>query len=94
MYDTSVAPPRPRGSHRGTAFAELIAGARRRRGLTQDEVTLRSGVSRSTLNRWEAGDATRPDPDHIRSVCGVLDIDPVAALVALGYLDAQSEVAA
>lgn len=86
MHETSVATPRPRGSERGAAFASLIISARRERGWTHDELTTRSGVSRSTLFRWEAGNATAPNPDQLRRVCHALGVDHRHALVALGYL--------
>ncbi|MEU7980546.1 helix-turn-helix transcriptional regulator [Micromonospora sp. NPDC049081] len=87
MYETP--PPRTRsgrGAQRGQAFAALIVAARRRHGLTQDDVIVRSKVSRSTLLRWEAGDATRPNPDHVRAVCNAVGVDQRDALMALGYL--------
>lgn len=78
---------------RGEAFANLIREGRRAKGWTQDRLVEASGVSRSTVLRWEAGDASRPDPDQVRAVCLALGIDPRRAAVALGYLTAD-EVAA
>lgn len=71
---------------RGEAFANLIRDGRRAKGWTQDRLVEESGVSRSTVLRWEGGDASRPDPDQVRAVCIVLGIDPRRAAVALGYL--------
>mgnify|MGYP001468006830 CR=1 FL=1 len=71
---------------RGAAFARLILNARLKRGLTKATVVKRSGVSRSTYLRWEAGEATAPYPEHIRAVCRVLGVDHLQALKALGYL--------
>lgn len=78
---------------RGEAFANLIREGRRAKGWTQDRLVDESGVSRSTVLRWEAGDASRPDPDQVRAVCLALGIDPRRAAVALGYLTSD-EVAA
>lgn len=78
---------------RGEAFANLIRKGRRAKGWTQDRLVEESGVSRSTVLRWEGGDASRPDPDQVRAVCLALGIDPRRAAVALGYLTAD-EVAA
>jgi transcriptional regulator with XRE-family HTH domain len=91
MSETIAAAParQARDGSRGQAFAALIANARRDRGWTQDDLIFRAGVSRSTLARWEAGAAERPDPDAVRSVCVALDIDPKRALIALGYLTAD-----
>jgi transcriptional regulator with XRE-family HTH domain len=78
---------------RGHAFGALIRSARARADVTQDDVARRAGVSRDALSRWERGNAQIPHPRHVRSVCAVLDIDPVAALIALGYLE-ESDVPA
>lgn len=82
-------PPVPPAANnpRGRAFAELIRDARQRKGWTQDVLVEKSGVSRSTILRWEAGDASRPDPDQVRAVCQALSIKMGQAAVALGYAD-------
>lgn len=90
MPDTP--PPRAcaaRANQRGQAFASLLITARQRRGWTQDQLVKNTGISRSTIIRWESGEAARPDPDHVRAVCTALDIDQRDALVALGYLTAE-----
>jgi transcriptional regulator with XRE-family HTH domain len=71
---------------RGRDFANLIRDARNALGLTQEDVIIASGVSKSTIIRWEGGRAERPDPDQVRALCRVLRIDPKRAAVALGYL--------
>ncbi|MEU7980547.1 helix-turn-helix transcriptional regulator [Micromonospora sp. NPDC049081] len=76
-------------NERGKAFAALIRDARTRLGWTQDQLVERSPVSRSTLLRWESGDASRPEPEQVRAVCLVLGIDPREAAVALGYITAE-----
>jgi transcriptional regulator with XRE-family HTH domain len=70
----------------GITFAQLIATARRARGWSQEELETASGVSRSTLSRWERGQADRPEPEHVRAVCKALGIDPRYAAVSLGFL--------
>jgi transcriptional regulator with XRE-family HTH domain len=74
-------------SDRGRAFAALLLAARKRKGLRQEDVAERSGVSRRTLTRWEGGNAERTDADGVRAVCEVLGIDPTDAAIALGYVD-------
>lgn len=72
-------------------FAELIADGRHARGWSQEDLERESGVSRSTLSRWERGLADRPEAQHVRAVCAALGIDPRRAAVALGYLT-QEEI--
>jgi transcriptional regulator with XRE-family HTH domain len=74
-------------SDRGRAFAALLLAARKRKGLRQEDVAERSGVSRRTLTRWEGGNAEKTDPDGVRAVCDVLGIDLTDAAIALGYVD-------
>lgn len=71
---------------RGRNFANLIREARRNKGMTQQQVIDGTGMSKTTIIRWESGNAERPDPDQVRTVCAFLDIDPRRAAVALGYL--------
>lgn len=68
------------------AFAALIRDARRRRGMTQEDLHAASGVSRATLSRWERSLAESPDAEHVRAVCAILGIDPRQAALTLGYL--------
>jgi len=74
------------GATPGQSFADLIANARRSKGWSQEDLERESGVSRSTLSRWERGLADRPEPELVRAVCKVLDVDPRLAAVRLGYL--------
>lgn len=70
----------------GAPFAELLRSARRDARLLQDDVISRSGVSRSTYLRWEAGDVGRPDLRSVRAVCLVLGVNPRRAAIALGLV--------
>lgn len=81
--------PGPPPNNRGEAFAALIREGRHNVGLTQDALVERSGVSRSTILRWESGDASRPEPEQVRAVCRALGLDPRRAAVALGYLEPE-----
>jgi transcriptional regulator with XRE-family HTH domain len=74
---------------RGEQFAALIRDARTVAGITQDALADQAGVNRSTIIRWEGGDASRPDPDQVRRVCRALGVDPRRAAVALGYLSPE-----
>src|ERR1051325_15743 len=77
--------PNP-GKARAERFAKLIYDARTQAGITQDDLADQSGLNRSTIIRWEAGETSRPEPDQVRAVCRVLGVDPRRAAVALGFL--------
>lgn len=76
---------------RGENFANLIRNGRQAAGISQDALAEQAGLNRSTVIRWESGDASRPDPDQVRRVCQILHIDPRRAAISLGYLT-QEEV--
>lgn len=84
-YRRGVSPANPRGA----AFGALIREARLRAQMTQEELVDRSGVSRSTILRWESGEANRPDPDQVRAAARALNVDPIRAAIALGYISAD-----
>ncbi|MEV2239437.1 helix-turn-helix domain-containing protein [Micromonospora sp. NPDC049891] len=70
----------------GKRFARLLREYRAKAGLRQEDVAERSGVSLSTIQRWESGQARNPKPDEVQAVCRVLGLSTVTAGVALGYL--------
>lgn len=70
----------------GRRFAALLREYRTAAGLRQEDVADRSGVSLSTINRWERGLVRNPKPDEVQAVCRVLRLSTVAAGIALGYL--------
>jgi transcriptional regulator with XRE-family HTH domain len=78
----------PRQIAPGAAFAKLIVDARHAHGWSQDVLATRAGLNRTTILRWEAGVAARPDPYALNAACRILGISPLDALHALGYLDA------
>lgn len=80
-YGHTVPPKR-----RSEQFAQLIRTTREQADLTQEALAARIGVHRSTIVRWESGDATGVDPNLVRAACLTLGIDPRRAAVALGYL--------
>jgi transcriptional regulator with XRE-family HTH domain len=70
----------------GRGFGRLIREARKRKDWSQETLVEESGVSRSTISRWERDLADKPEPEQVRAVCIALGIDPRRAAVALGYL--------
>jgi transcriptional regulator with XRE-family HTH domain len=76
----------PGSTERGLRFGQLIKDARIKAKMSQDDLATASGVSRSTIIRWESGKAERPDPAQVRAACEVLRVDPREAAVALGFL--------
>lgn len=57
------------------SFSEALIQARAKKGLTQEQLAARAGISRSTIAKAEAGD-TSPQPPAIRAMLDAgLDID-------------------
>ena len=79
-------PDTPGPARPGAAFAEFIRKARTAAGLTQADLAFKAGVSLRLVTRWEAGYATNPQPDAVRAVCIALNVNPTAAVAALGYV--------
>jgi transcriptional regulator with XRE-family HTH domain len=78
------------------AFARFVRravdDAKNRRGWTVTRLATETGVGRSTLFRWLAGDCQEfPELANVRSFCDALDIPVAAAFAALGM---QSEAEA
>jgi predicted nucleotide-binding protein/DNA-binding XRE family transcriptional regulator len=59
------------------ALAPTLREARQRLGLSQLELAGRLGVTRSLVADWEDAEAV-PDPDAIRNLAAVLQLDPEA----------------
>src|SRR5262249_13030395 len=71
------------------AFAQFVRraidDAKNRRGWTVTRLATETGVGRSTLFRWLAGDCQEvPELANVRSFCAALDIPVSAAFAALG----------
>jgi transcriptional regulator with XRE-family HTH domain len=64
---------------RYTAFRGPLRSARLQRGLTQAELARRSGTSRVTIARLEAGSAKDVRMETIGSLCEALGLEIVAA---------------
>lgn len=74
-------------------LGERIRRLRKRIGLTQAEVAGRCGVSRRTVNAWEAG-RSRPRLCNLRALCDTLSVEESYLLQGdLGeYRSAMQEV--
>jgi transcriptional regulator with XRE-family HTH domain len=70
-------------------FADLLSEARKNKGWSQERLEAESGVSRSSISRYERRLTDVPEPDHVRALCAALDIDPRRAAVSLRYLTAD-----
>lgn len=55
-------------------FAEALREARTNSGLTQEQLGLRIGVARSTVERWETG-VTYPIPINLRDLAEALNVE-------------------
>lgn len=56
-------------------FGEKIKAARKAAKMTQRELAVQIGVANTTISNWEKN-ASRPDPDLIELLCGILEISP------------------
>ncbi len=86
------------------AFARFVRRAvdeaKNRRGWTVTRLAMETGVGRSTLFRWLAGDCQEfPELANVHSFCAALEIPVGAAFAALGMReqaeadpDAQADV--
>lgn len=70
---------------RDVTFGAFVRAAREAKGLTQDELADLTGVSRTTISRWERGDGGRYEPDQVRAVFDALGQDIREAVVLLGF---------
>lgn len=75
-----------RDADSGPSFAELITNGRLAKTWSQTDLQDQSGVSRSSISRYERGLTDTPEPEHVRALCAALNIDPRQAAVSLGYL--------
>ena len=76
------------------AFARFVRraidGAKRDRGWTVSELAAHTGVGRSTVFRWLAGDwQDYPELAKVRGFCAALGVPVGAAFRALGLPDAE-----
>lgn len=55
------------------SFGNKLAGARRRRNLTQEQLAERLGVTRQAVSRWES-DAAYPETDKIVRMAQLLEV--------------------
>jgi len=56
-------------------FGGLVAGLRRTRGLTQEALADRSGVSVRTIRNLEAGRVSRPRPASVSLLANALELN-------------------
>lgn len=56
-------------------FGKKIKNARVAKKMTQKELALKIGAKHNSISDWE-NDKSKPDPDAIELLCGVLDISP------------------
>ena len=70
-------------------FARILREARNQRGWTQEQLAVAAGVSTPTVQRYEYGKTTTPDPDSARRIFRALDLDPRIIPVVLGYITAE-----
>ena len=57
------------------SFGTQLRLARRNKRLSQKDLAAAVGVRHNTVSNWEA-DRNRPDPEIVRMLCGLLEVDP------------------
>ena len=62
------------------SFSKQLKEARKRKNLTQEELSKRLGISRTTVTRWEKGDIL-PDYANVRRLSDILEFDFLAVSV-------------
>ncbi|MFB6394148.1 helix-turn-helix domain-containing protein [Polymorphospora lycopeni] len=87
-------PPPPSGGSPQAAFARFVRraidDAKNERGWTVTDLAARTGVGRSTVFRWLAGDwQDYPELAKVRGFCAALDVPVSAAFRALGLPDQE-----
>ena len=56
-------------------FGDLIREHREQKGISQRELSIKSGVCTNTIARWECGYVKAPTIPMITSICNILEID-------------------
>lgn len=59
-----------------SVFGEWLRRKRAEKGLTLEALAERSGLNISTLNKWELGDITSPQPAKIQKLAVALELKP------------------
>ncbi|WP_312647529.1 helix-turn-helix domain-containing protein [Aminipila sp.] len=54
---------------------DKLKEARKKKGMTQDDVEQKTGINKKTISNWENG-VSRPDVDSISLLCKIYGIDP------------------
>jgi transcriptional regulator with XRE-family HTH domain len=73
------------------ALARRIRVLRQARSWTQQDLSIKSGLTRSYISRLEMGDIALPASDKLRSLSSALGTLPDDLLQAAGFLDEPSQ---
>lgn len=68
---------------------ENIRNARKKKGISQEELAIKLNVVRQTVSKWEKGH-TQPDADTLMRLCNIYHIDNV--LEIFGYKISKKSV--
>jgi transcriptional regulator with XRE-family HTH domain len=58
------------------------------KGLTQEQIAERTGISQTTISSWLRSAPSRPKADMVIAYCRAFQLPPLDALAAAGYLTA------
>lgn len=71
-------------------FSQRLIAARKARGLSQEVLAEKLGVSRQAVSKWETGES-KPDVGNLIALCGALELD--IAYLCLGTEQAPEQPA-
>lgn len=77
------------GTQHGESLGDVIRRLRRDRGLTQEDLADRAGISQRTLSDIERGNIGLPRVENLRALAAALGVDTGDLLLASNYVQNQ-----
>lgn len=75
------------------SLAEAISVSREKLGITQREVSRRTGIDNNTIAKIEKGERKKPNTLSLKKLAYILDIDQDYLLQLAGYNDEEIKIA-
>lgn len=77
------------GASHGESLGDAIRRLRRDRGLTQEDLADRAGISQRTLSDIERGHIGLPRMENLRALAAALGVDTGSLLLVSGYVETR-----